>query len=149
MSIVAIAPASARDDYVDIEKRLTAEQLRATGLDTLSPDQLMMLNQLLRDDTKRAVQSYQKDEQTRRSAGWFSGSDTELVTSTLVGDFRGWSRGTVLKLANGQRWQVTEGQLYLGKALTDPEVTLAPGMVSGWYLSVKGQNPRAKVKRID
>ena len=149
LSIAALAPASANDGYIDIEKRLTAEQLRATGLDGLSPDQLVLLNRLLREDAQRAVQSRQEDERTRGSGGWFGGDEAGPVTTALVGEFRGWSTGTVLTLANGQRWQVTEGQFYLGKTLTGPEVTLIPGKISGWYLSVKGQNPRAKVKRID
>ncbi len=38
----------AQQAYVDLERRLTADQLRATGLDTLSASQLEMLNRLLR-----------------------------------------------------------------------------------------------------
>ena len=41
----AAEPAST--PYVDIERRLTPEQRHATGLDTLSPEQLALLNRLL------------------------------------------------------------------------------------------------------
>ncbi|HSX63259.1 MAG TPA: hypothetical protein VLF15_00885, partial [Pseudoxanthomonas sp.] len=112
-------------------------------------EQLALLNELLKQDQKSAVQAYKKDAETRGSGGWFGGNDTEPVTSTIAGEFRGWSNGTLLRLANGQRWQVTEGNFYLGKPLTDPRITIIPGKISGWYLHVDGQNPRAKVKRID
>ncbi|KAF1720344.1 hypothetical protein [Pseudoxanthomonas wuyuanensis] len=146
-------PAIAQDGYVKIEQRLSAEQLRATGLDGLSAEQLALLNELLQQDRQSAVQAHQKDAQTRGSGGWFGGNDAEpvtsTVTSTVAGEFRGWSSGTVLRLANGQRWQVVDGNFYLGKPLTDPKVTISPGKISGWYLRVEGQNPSAKVKRID
>ncbi|WP_454829434.1 hypothetical protein [Pseudoxanthomonas wuyuanensis] len=149
MLLAAAMPAIAQDGYVKIEQRLSAEQLRATGLDGLSAEQLALLNELLRQDRQSAVQAYQKDAQTRGSGGWFGGNDTQPVTSTVTGEFRGWSNGTTLQLANGQRWQVTEGSFYLGKPMADPRITISPGKISGWYLQVEGQNPRAKVKRID
>ena len=45
----ASAAALAEQPYVEIEQRLTVEQLHATGLDTLSPQQLELLNRLLRE----------------------------------------------------------------------------------------------------
>jgi hypothetical protein len=77
LSIAVLAPASAHDGYIDIEKRLTAEQLRATGLDGLSPDQLALLNRLLREDAQRAAQSQRTDERTRGSGGWFGGDEPD------------------------------------------------------------------------
>lgn len=51
--LVAFA-ASGQASYVDIERRLTAEQLRETGLDRLSPAQLAALNRLLRGEVAGA-----------------------------------------------------------------------------------------------
>ena len=45
----ATEPDVETEPYVEVERRLTAEQMRATGLDTLSPEQLALLNRLLRD----------------------------------------------------------------------------------------------------
>ena len=42
--------ALAERPYVAIEQRLSAEQIHATGLDQLSPAQLSLLNQLLREE---------------------------------------------------------------------------------------------------
>src|SRR5688500_5187032 len=49
----APAAAMAQQAYVDIERRLTAEQRHATGLDTLSPAQLELLNRLLREESAK------------------------------------------------------------------------------------------------
>ncbi|HWS25308.1 MAG TPA: hypothetical protein VN259_01915 [Xanthomonadales bacterium] len=42
---------AAQPQPVDIEQRLTPEQMHATGLDTLSPAQLQLLNRLLREES--------------------------------------------------------------------------------------------------
>jgi hypothetical protein len=42
--------AVAQPAYVPIEQRLSAEQRKATGLDTLSPEQLAALNDVLREE---------------------------------------------------------------------------------------------------
>jgi hypothetical protein len=66
----------------------------------------------------------------------------------IKGEFRGWSKGAVVELDNGQRWRVTEGELYLRKTMVNPKATISPGMVGGWYMQVEGQSPRAKVQRL-
>ena len=42
---------AAQGPPVDLEQRLTPEQMQATGLDTLSPAQLQLLNRLLREES--------------------------------------------------------------------------------------------------
>ena len=46
--LFATAVAFAQSAYVNIESRLTPEQLRETGLDMLSAEQLVALNRVLR-----------------------------------------------------------------------------------------------------
>mgnify|MGYP006386449425 FL=1 len=47
--------AVAQPAYVPIEQRLSAEQLKATGLDTLSSEQLAALNDVLREDRQQTT----------------------------------------------------------------------------------------------
>ena len=148
---VAALPLHARE-YVDIEKRLTPEQMKATGLDQLSSGQLQLLNSLLDEDRKAVaeeVRKEQRDNGPRVTGTLFGGNGLDPVTSTLTSDLRGWSRGTVFALANGQRWRVIEGEYYAGKPLGGAKVTVSPGKISGWYLQVEGHNPRPKVQRAD
>lgn len=62
------AAASAEQPYVDLEKRLTAEQLRATGLDTLTQAQIALLNRLLRDDTQKVVETVKAEAEVAQAA---------------------------------------------------------------------------------
>lgn len=128
-----------------IEQRLTAEQLRATGLDRLTRDELALLNRLLREERATMV----KVEAERRAGLKAAGTAEEItrIDSRIKGAFRGWSIGTVLDLENGQRWRVTEGDLST-RRVESPKVSITRGLVGGWYLNVDGQTPKAKVQRI-
>lgn len=134
--------ARAQDSYVPIEQRLGSEQLQATGLGRLTPQELAALNAVLRGE-----QSAQAEQRQVASAGFLKQADKEPIQSQLQGSFRGWSVGTTFELANGQRWRVVEGEMHT-HAVADPKVTIAPGLIGGWYLQVDGQGPRAKVRRV-
>ncbi|MBA3929632.1 hypothetical protein J2X02_002361 [Pseudoxanthomonas japonensis] len=149
---VGSVPALAKREHVAIEQRLTAEQMKATGLDQLSGEQLRLLNTLLDEDRKAVADEVRKeheDDGSRVTGTLFGGNGLAPVTSTLTGTLRGWSRGTVFSLANGQRWRVIEGEYYAGKPLDNAKVVVSPGKISGWYLQVEGHNPRPKVQRAD
>lgn len=139
--------ATAEQRYVPIEQRLTPEQVRATGLDRLSSEQLKLLNRLLSDEQAGIEERVEKSARSRLD-GLLDRKDAEPVHATIKGPFRGWVAGSVIELDNGQRWRVTEGELYLGKAIASPRATVAPGMFGSWYLQVEGQSPRAKVLRL-
>lgn len=141
--------AHAEPGYVDIEKRLTTEQLKATGLDQLSSEQLRLLNSLLSEEQQNVVKAAKADSEKRVLGTWFGREGADPVASTLKGDFRGWSVGTIFNLENGQQWRVIEGSYYAPKRTQAPEVLVTPGKISGWYMQVKGHNPQAKVQRID
>lgn len=137
-------PAMAAQPYVAIEKRLSPEQLHAAGLDTLSAEQLATLNRLLSDE-----QAARDRDEVQDSVGLREKRpEAEPVSATAKGDVRGWSKGDVVELDNGQRWRVVEGELYLGKTTSNRKVTIAPGAFGAWYMQVDGQTPRLKVQRV-
>lgn len=146
--VIAPAASGAERPYVPVEQRFSAEQLKATGLDALSAQQLQLLNQLLAQDQTAVVSETVKQVRTERK-GLLDRGEVEPISSTLKGEFRGWSGGTVLELENGQRWRVIEGSLFLGKTLPAPKVVIRPGMLGGWYLEAEGQTQKAKVRRLD
>jgi hypothetical protein len=146
--LLVSSSAFAQPPYVDLEDRLTAAQLHATGLDRLAPEELALLNRLLREDrvtSDRAAAAASIGLRPTKSVSEQRGQSR--VESAIRGEFRGWSAGTVLDLENGQQWRVTEGHLVARRARA-PKVTITPGLVGGWYLQVEGEAPRAKVRRI-
>ncbi|KGM54682.1 hypothetical protein N800_06810 [Lysobacter daejeonensis GH1-9] len=137
LAVLATAlPARAQSTYVPVETRFNAEQFQAAGLHRLSPEELATLNRLLRDDQAAVV---------RRATA--PDREQEPVRSSIAGEFRGWSRGTVFTLANGDSWQVTEGS-YSVRPVSNPSVTIRPGVISGWYMEVDGHPVKAKVRRL-
>ena len=138
---------AAQQRYVPIEQRLSSEQLQATGLDRLSMQQLQLLNRLLSDE-QAVVEARVETSSRSRLAGLMDRQPAEPVEAAIKGEFRGWVPGRVIELENGQRWRVTEGELHLRKPVANATATVTPGLVSGWYLQVGGQSPRAKVQRV-
>ena len=144
LGLIAFA-AGAEDGYVPLEQRLSSEQMQATGLSGLSAEQLARLNAILRDDTATQVKRARAADAGLPAE---RAPPPEPISATIVGAFRGWSKGQVLTLDNGQQWQVVDGDLYTGKAIDAAKASITPGMLGSWYLRVEGQTPQAKVKRI-
>lgn len=139
--------AMAQQSYVPIEQRLTAEQMRETGLDTLSDPQLKRLNLLLSGE--QVIVEERVESATRsRLTTLLDRKAAEPIRAAVKGEFRGWAPGREIELENGQRWRVTEGELYLRRPMQSPTATVSPGLISGWYLQVEGQSPRAKVQLV-
>lgn len=145
---VSAGASAAERHYVPVEQRFSAEQMQATGLSSLSPAQLTLLNELLSQDQTKAVAEAERKIQAERNDP-FSKVTADPIHSTIKGEFRGFSGGNVIVLDNGQRWRVIDGSLFIGKPVTSPKVTIKPGMMGAWYLEVDGQIPKAKVKRVD
>jgi hypothetical protein len=154
----------AQSAYVDIEKRLTAEQRRATGLDTLSAEQLVLLNALLREgevahiaEVKEEAKAEFRAEVARalpespegREGSGLIGLNDEPIRSRVKGDVSGWEPGDVFQLENGQQWKVLKGKMRLPKTLQSPEIVVVPGIAGRWFLQVDQDIPKARVYRID
>ena len=164
--------AEARKDALKIEQRLTAEQLRETGLDTLTPAQLARLNELL--SRPAAVSAVTPAVPATASVPTLAGVpaasaatapaapaaqpgiDKPLfgfndapIKSRLKGTITGWEEGTVFTLENGQQWKVLKGHMKLPKPMTDPYILVVPGLVGRWFLQVHEDYPKARVYLIN
>lgn len=140
--------AMAQPPYVDIEQGLSAEQLRETGLDSLSRAQIEALNRLLRERSTQTVEAVQA-EASHRDAGhgrdWLVGLDDKPVRTRLKGSVGGWQPGTVFDLENGQQWKVLKGGMKLPRVMESPEVVLVPGIAGRWFLQFDEDQPKARV----
>ena len=168
----ALAPAAlfAASAYVPLEQQLTPEQRRDTGLDTLSPAQLELLDRLLREKAEHAtVQAPAEAAQPSAVAAGTAtavasdspaaGAETpravlmeleiRTIKSRLKGTITGWAPGTEFVLENGQRWKVLKGEIQLRKPVESPEILVVPGMAGRWFLQVDEDYPKARVYRID
>lgn len=180
-ALILLAMASvvgAEAAYVDVERRLTREQLRATGLDTLSPAQLKLLNQLLREEAPQSVATTQAGqpvavtEQAESAAPhtpvaptapnapavpppaapvapMYIGLDDRPIESRIVGNVVGWAPGSEFLLENRQRWKVLKGEVTLRKPVENPAIKVLRGIAGRWFLQIDESMPSARAYRID
>ena len=152
LSLASLA-ALAQQPYIEIEQRLSAEQLHATGLDTLSAEQLKLLNSLLRDDVAKAVETGKAEAreggEPGRGTSSLIGFNDEPIRSRVKGAVTGWEPGTEFVLENGQTWKVLKGNMKLRKPFESPEILVVPGIAGRWFLQVDEDLPKARVYRID
>jgi hypothetical protein len=151
---------SAATPYVPLEQRLSTEQLRETGLDTLSAEQLKKLNAILADAPAQATAPAPVAPAVAAVAApataVSSSADRPLlgfnekpIQARLKGTLTGWDEGTIFLLDNGQQWKVLKGRMKLPQALTDPAVKLVPGIAGRWFLQVSEDYPMARVYLIN
>lgn len=142
---LAPSAALAQNPYVDIEQRLSAEELRSVGL---SQSQLELLNRLLRQAAEKSEPAVTRAAR-KRIPGGHVGLDDAPIKSRLKGSVSEWEAGTVFELENGQQWKVLKGSMRLRKALQSPEIVVLPGIAGRWFLQVDEDLPKARVYRID
>ncbi len=153
--LFALSPALAAADFVDIEQRLTPEQRHATGLDTLSPQQLALLNRLLREQAAAAAPAAAGDASASRPAApprpgaGLIGLDDAPIHSRVKGTVTAWAPGSEFVLENGQTWKVLKGSATLRAPLQNPEIEVIPGLAGRWFLQVDKNLPKARVYRVD
>lgn len=144
--------ALAEQAYVDIQRRLTSEQLHATGLDTLSAAQLELLNSLMAEEAVQSGKAAWADapgESAGPARKSYIGLDDQPIASRLKGAVIGWEPGTVFELENGQQWRVLKGSMKLREPMQAPEIRVIPGIAGRWFLQVDEDLPKARVYRID
>jgi hypothetical protein len=70
------------------------------------------------------------------------------VETQLAGIFRGYEVGTILTLANGQRWMVTSGNYWASKNDFEKtrKVVIKPGALGSFFLEIEdGGRPKVKL----
>lgn len=149
--MLALTPiaATAQPSYINIEQRFSTEQMRATGLDTLKPEQLALLNRLLREAPEPGAPVQAAAPESKPTPASFFAMENKTIKDRLKGSVSGWDQGTVFTLENGQKWKVVKGSLRLPSALSAPEVLVVPGIAGRWFLQVDENYPKARVERIE
>lgn len=68
------------------------------------------------------------------------------LESRLATPFKGWRRGTIFQLENGQAWQVEEGEYITPTEPAGKAVTIVPGMLGSFFIHIEGVRQRPKVR---
>jgi hypothetical protein len=134
-----------------LEERMSYKEFTGYGLDKLTAEQLRGLNAWLvaHDKSGNCVNAPAAQPAAAAAASAIPPppvrSTPDRVTSRIAGEFSGWKQGTVIALANGQRWEVRDEDAFVTSTETSPAVTVEPGLLSGWTLTVEGHSEIAHV----
>ena len=137
----------------EFSKTLTPEEFSAAGLAKLNADELARLNALIeaqRSSSADKAGHEAKDQQPvavkegglldRLRVVLAPGTAIEYATveTQLTGSFRGYEPGTVLTLANGQRWRVVEGSYWASAKDANKvrKVEIVPGVLGSFFLRI-------------
>ncbi|HFF3784361.1 hypothetical protein [Stenotrophomonas maltophilia] len=142
----------------DLQQQMSPTEFKAAGLDKLSAQELATLNRWLQGKveaaTTQAVAAVREEarEQGRqevivKNRGFFDFGSSEPITGVLQGEFRGFGKGRIYVLDNGQEWEQTDSTSVVGVRKQSPEVSIKPGVMGVWYMKVEGVNSQPKVRR--
>lgn len=142
----------------DLQQQMSPAEFKSAGLDKLSAQELATLNRWLQGKveaaTTQAVAAVREEarEQGRqevivKNRGFFDFGSSEPITGALQGEFRGFGKGRVYVLDNGQEWEQTDTTSVVGVRKQSPKVSIKPGVMGVWYMKVEGVNSQPKVRR--
>jgi lipoprotein-anchoring transpeptidase ErfK/SrfK len=75
-------------------------------------------------------------------------AEPSSIRSTVVGRFDGWAPGTIITLANGQVWKVTDDTDAVLPIMQNPQVEITRGLIGAYFLQVEGHRNSARVARV-
>lgn len=144
---------------------LTPEQRAVAGLENLTEPQRAALNELARRyvggqtehqvarATEKAVAEVRaqvKAEEAKKVGFEAKAAPAEGFRTRIAGPFRGWGKGTIFRLENGQSWAVDSGTVE-ARTFTlreSPEVELKPAGFGTWKLYLLPEGLWVRVKRV-
>jgi hypothetical protein len=75
------------------------------------------------------------------------GDELASAQSHVAGRYDGWGPRSLIRLANGQVWEVIDGSSgWVGA--TNPKVTIRRGVMDSFFLEFEGLNASPRVRRI-
>jgi len=131
------------------QQRLACYDRLAKQLTSVAPVTSASENKALKADTQKPEPPRLSQAEAEATFGLDKlKGEVEQIETHIVGEFKGWVKGDVLTLANGQRWRVTSASKGYVK-LKNPKIVISRGFFGSFNAKVEGLNAQAKVKRID
>jgi hypothetical protein len=154
LTIAISTSAMAQQAFSSLEEQMKGNEFEAAGLNKLTAQELAALNKWIRS---HSLATLEEGQVVSGGEGDSRGSESKAIkdmprttiNSRLVGNFTGWDGQTTFKLENGMVWQQTDKDKFYVKEISNPAVTIEPGMFKKWRLSVEGYDSKCKVKRLE
>jgi hypothetical protein len=131
---------------VTIEKVMTAQEMRDTGIATLNASQRHALDDWLNRYTLRVLGVATQQQGTASYSAPVRTSCSPAIESTISGEIEGWEGETIFKLDNGQIWQQAAYDYTYFYAYR-PDITIYQTS-AGCRMRVEDETDTVLVKRI-
>lgn len=153
---------SLAQDLPDIETLMTAEELRATGVNGLSNAEKRALNawlQRFRDgeisaaieeavaEAPVSTDSPNRVIRTEPQDVYPPPRENQQINSRIAGEFNGWEGRTRFTLENGQVWEQRRSSRWK-VSMQSPEVRLYQNFLGAWEMEVVDEERTIGVRRI-
>ncbi len=139
----------------NLQQQMSPAEFKAAGLDKLSSQEMASLNNWLQGkvaelaaNAREEAREEGRQEVIVKNRGFHDFGSNDPIKSNITDEFRGFAKGRRYVLANKQEWEQTDEATLSGVRKNAPEVTINPGLVGVWYMTVEGYNTRAKVRRV-
>ena len=147
-ALAACAMTSAHaDDNSSLEERMSYKDFKSFGLDKLSPEQLKGLSEWIKLHGGACPPGVAPPVGSAASAAAAPApaGSKDKYSARLVGEFKGWEKGTIIHLADGTAWEVRDDEPFIAHSASSPMITVEKSLIAGWRLSVAGYNEVARV----
>lgn len=124
-----------------LNRMMSAEEFKQSGLDKLDPEELERLDRWLLQFLVHDSELVVKTDETIREM------QKQPIRHRIVGHFRGWDGKTTFTLDNGQIWGQRVPSRYFA-SLEDPEVEISRNPLGYYELKVVETGRRVGVTRI-
>jgi len=71
----------------------------------------------------------------------------DSIETTIAGRLDGWGPRSVIRLANGQAWQIADDSRSFHD-IQNPKVAIRRGALGAFYMEIEGTNNSPRVKRV-
>ena len=101
-----------------------------------------------RAETAAAVRAQAQAEEKKALGFAKKAAADDAIRTRIAGAFRGWGKGTVFQLENGQSWVVEDSEARYFPKRDNPEVELKPSTFGSWKLYLLPEGLWVRVKRV-
>ena len=155
------------DDLSDCRK-INEDQKRLACYDQIGIDSEQLISPANSSDQQIALQttnpksihtaplterhtSTTKKKAVEENFGLENINSPDTIDTTILGEFTGWEKNTVFKLANGQTWKVNSSSIrpVYRRSTQNTKVRISRGFLNSYKMKVEGVNSSVKVKRVN
>lgn len=148
--LLAARSENTENNFVQNKVNKSVESYPETTINTQSATSNQATRTTQQSESRARADASNKTRDAQDTFGLENINTDTTIRTTIDGEFNGWEKGTVFKLANGQTWKVSksDSRPVFRRTTYNPKVVISRGMFNSYKMKVEGVNRSVKVKRV-